>query len=49
MDKKYRAAEIIDNNEFWKTIFEETNFAEWIRNKYSTGLVEMLHDEDRSE
>lgn len=43
--KSYRAADIIDNNDFWKSIFAETNFADWIKNKYSTGITEMLHDE----
>ena len=45
--KNYRAADIVDNGEFWKTILSETNFNEWIKNKYalSTGDI-MKRDED---
>jgi hypothetical protein len=44
--KNYRAADIINNGEFWKTIFNETKFKAWIQEKYSTGLIEMLGDND---
>lgn len=43
--KNYRADAIIDNDEFWKSIFSETNFASWIQNRYSLGNGEMLNDE----
>ena len=42
--KNYRAADIVDNDEFWNTIFRETDFATWIKNKYSLGLVDMMQD-----
>jgi hypothetical protein len=44
--KNYRAAEIVDNGDFWKTILEETNFAEWIKNRYALGSGEMMRDDD---
>jgi RecA/RadA recombinase len=44
--KNYRAADIVDNGDFWKSIFEETNFADWIKNKYSLGTGEMMRDDE---
>jgi RecA/RadA recombinase len=44
--KNYRAADIVDNNDFWNAILDETNFANWIKSKYSIGLVEMQHNEE---
>jgi RecA/RadA recombinase len=44
MGKNYRAADIVDNGDFWKAIFEETNFADWIKNKYSLGAGEMIRE-----
>jgi RecA/RadA recombinase len=44
--KNYRAGDIVDNGDFWKTIFEETNFADWIKNKYSLGMGEIMRDDD---
>jgi RecA/RadA recombinase len=44
--KNYRAADIVDNGDFWKLIFEETNFADWIKNKYSLGTGEMMRDDE---
>ena len=44
--KNYRAADIVDNNDFWNAILDETNFADWIKSKYSIGLVEMQHNEE---
>jgi RecA/RadA recombinase len=46
MGKNYRAADIIDNSDFWKAILEETRFAEWIKEKYSLGQGEMIRDEE---
>lgn len=40
-----RAADIIDNNDFWKTILETTDFSEWIKEKYSLATSEMIEDE----
>jgi RecA/RadA recombinase len=47
--KNYRAAEIVDNGTFWKSILEETNFAEWIKNKYALGSGEMMREDEVSE
>jgi RecA/RadA recombinase len=45
--KNYRAADIVDNGDFWKSILEETNFADWIKNKYSLGSGDIMsNDED---
>jgi RecA/RadA recombinase len=44
--KNYRAGDIVDNGDFWKTIFEETNFADWIKNKYSLGMGEIMRNDD---
>jgi hypothetical protein len=46
MGKNFRAGDIVDNSEFWKSIFEETKFAEWIKNKYSLGMGEMISNDD---
>lgn len=44
--KNYRAADIVDNGDFWKTIFEETNFANWIKNKYSLGSGDIMNNDE---
>ena len=44
--KNYRAADIVDNSDFWKAILEETRFAEWIKEKYSLGQGEMIRDDE---
>jgi RecA/RadA recombinase len=46
MGKNYRAADIVDNSDFWKAILEETRFAEWIKEKYSLGQGEMIRDDE---
>ena len=33
--KNYRAGDIVDSEEFWMTILEETDFKEWLKNKFS--------------
>jgi RecA/RadA recombinase len=43
--KSYRAAEIVDNSDFWKMILEETNFASWIKNEYSLSEKDIMTDE----
>lgn len=40
-----RASEIENNGEFWKKVFEETDFAEWIKNNYSLGVGKMFSEE----
>lgn len=44
--KNYRAGDIVGNGDFWKLIFEETNFADWIKNKYSLGTGEIMRDDE---
>lgn len=47
--KNYRANDIIDNKEFWLKMFKETDFAEYIKSKYSleTSMSqENVEDED---
>jgi RecA/RadA recombinase len=46
MDKNYREADIVDNGEFWKTIFAETNFQQWIEEKYSLGGTKMMTEDE---
>jgi RecA/RadA recombinase len=42
-----RAGDIVDNRDFWMSVFQETNFADWIRNKYTLAVGEILsNDED---
>lgn len=43
-----RAGDIVDNRDFWKSVFEETNFAEWIKNKYMLAVGEILADDENS-
>lgn len=40
-----RANDIVNNRDFWKSVFEETNFAEWIKNKYTLAMGEILTDD----
>jgi len=49
LGKNNRAADIVDNNNFWKTLLEETNFAEWIKNKYSIGTGEILSNDEEED
>ena len=44
--KNYRAGDIVDNSDFWKSIFDETNFAEWIKNRYSLGSGDIMQDDN---
>lgn len=48
-DKKMRASEIEDNSVFWKNLFSTTNFAEYIKNRYTLvggSLINESEDED---
>lgn len=45
--KNYRAGDIVDNRDFWKSVLEESNLAEWIKNKYTLAAGEIIkNDED---
>ena len=41
-----RAADIIDNNDFWKTLLDTTDFANWIKNKFSLSHGEMIEEDE---
>jgi RecA/RadA recombinase len=41
-----RAGDIVDNRDFWMSVFQETNFADWIRNKYTLAVGEILSDDN---
>ena len=46
LGKNYRAADIVDNGDFWKSIFENTDFSKWIDNKYSLANGDIMPDEE---
>ena len=41
-----RAADIIDNYDFWKTLLDTTDFANWIKNKFSLSHGEMIEEDE---
>ena len=45
-EKNYREADIANNGDIWKSILDETDFAEWIKKQYSLSTGEMIRDED---
>jgi len=47
--KNYRASDIVDNKEFWMTILKETDFADWIKNKFSLDNESTLVYNDEEE
>ena len=42
----FRASEIVDNKEFWTTLFKETDFANFIENKYKMATGAIMENED---
>ena len=46
LPKSYRAADIVDNGEFWKAVLEQTDFAKWIDHKYSLATGDIMPDEE---
>lgn len=44
--KNMRAADIVDNRDVWSHLLENTDFAEWIKNKYTLANGELIHDEE---
>jgi len=42
-----RASDLIDNDEVWHSLLNNTNFVEWIKNKYTAGNV--LQDDEVTE
>jgi len=47
--KNYRAGDIVDNGDFWKTLLEETDFASWIQRRYSLGMNEIMPEDQDAE
>jgi len=45
LSKNYRASEIDNNSEFWKDVLKTTDFASWIKNKYTMAQGEMMENE----
>jgi RecA/RadA recombinase len=44
--KNFRAADIVDNKEFWTKIFKETDFAKYIETRYKMATGSIMDDED---
>lgn len=44
--KNMRAADIVDNRDVWSHLLENTDFAEWIKNKYTLANGELIHEEE---
>jgi hypothetical protein len=44
--KNMRAADIVDNKELWMKIFKETDFADFIKKKYSLSTGSIMQDEE---
>ena len=44
--KNYRAGDIVDNKDFWVTILKETDFATWLKNRFSLDSDMSLMSED---
>ena len=49
LGKNNRAADIVDNNDFWKTLLEETDFADWIKRRYAIGTGEILSNDEEED
>ena len=47
--KNFRAADIVDSKEFWMTIFQDTDFAAYIKRKYSLDTEGTLVYNDEEE
>jgi RecA/RadA recombinase len=43
-----RASDLVDNGEFWKTMFKETDFAKYIKEKYSIAHGAILSEENEN-
>lgn len=43
---KYKASEIEDNADLWKSILKDGGFADWIKNKYSIVSGSLVREED---
>jgi hypothetical protein len=45
-DKLLRAKEIVDNGTFWKMMFDKTDFAGYIRNRYTVATKQLIGDDE---
>jgi RecA/RadA recombinase len=43
---KMRVADIVDNKDFWMTVFKETDFADYIKKKYSLSNNTIMNNDD---
>ena len=46
---KMRSADIEDNGKIWKQILTETDFADWIKNKYTLATGSLVHGDEEDE
>jgi hypothetical protein len=45
--KNFRAGDIVDSKEFWMSIFKETDFASYIKRRYSLDTEgSLVYDEE---
>lgn len=44
--QKYRQKDIENNGTFWKELLTNTDFGDYIKNRYSLGVGVMLHEEE---
>lgn len=44
-----RAADIVDNKDFWMKLFKETDFAKYIENRYKMAVGAIMEDDDDNE
>ncbi len=45
-DKLLRAKEIVDNGTFWKMMFDKTDFAGYIKDRYTVATKQLLSDDE---
>jgi len=45
LGKNMRAAEIVDNKDIWTHLLENTDFPQWIKNKYTLANGELIHED----
>ena len=43
-----RAGDIVDNKEFWTKMFQDTDFAEYIKNTYKMAMGSIMESEDEN-
>lgn len=47
-DKMYRAKQLVDNGDFWKQMLTETDFADFIKNRYTIGGKTLMQSEEET-